>query len=324
MYLTAVSLAPYPFGYDMPRAQALLEQVVEKDPGFAAAWTLLAAIHGRRIIAKDPTYSLSLQQGRLAIDEAIAKAQAIDPDLGEIYATLGGVAWALDNDPMTAAPLIEKAVRLDPWNLNIIAFAANFATYIGRLEEALALEERLIERDPLCETCRQQLARSYLFTHRYADAEREFLTLQSMFGGGVYWNLGVSMLLQGSSGEAFEQFSQLESPRVLGLLGRAMVMHEQGDNEAVNQLLAEAAELNRVNLALFYAEAYAFVDDKDNAFKWLMKDLQNSAPQFFFLFPSPLYDNLRGDPRWQTLMERLGLSAYQLSRVPFTLDTVLQ
>jgi len=324
MYLKAVSLAPYPFGVDMPKALSLLEQVVAIDPDFAAAWALLAAIHGRRVVSGDPTYDLSPQQARQAIDEAVSRARAIDPDLGEIYATLGGVAWAMDRDPMTAAPLIEKAIRLDPWNLDIIAFAANFATYIGRYEEALALEELLIERDPLCESCRHQLARSYMFTNRYLDAEREFRTLRSIWGGGMHWNIGVAKLLQGSTDEALEQFLLHEAFQVLQLLGRAMVFHEQGDDEASKRLLAEAAQLNDVNLALYYAQAYAYVGDNDSALAWLQKDLQASSPQFPFTFPSPLFDGLRTDPRWQALMTRMGLAPDQLAKIPFTLDTVLQ
>lgn len=324
LYLEAVSLSPYPFGTDMPKAQELLERVVEMDPGFATAWNLLAAIHGRRLIDKDPTYELSPQEGMRAMHEAIAKAQAIDPDLGEIFANLGGLAWAFENDPAKAAPLIEKAVELDPWNLDVIAFAANFATYIGHYEEALALEELLIDRDPLCDTCRRQLASSYSYTHRFQDAEREFRTLRTVHGGGYNWSLGVVKLHQGNPQDALRYFAQQKDPLVLGQLGRAMGLHDMDDRDTAAELLAVAADQWGADAPMRMAQAYAYVGDLDNAFFWVQKTMQNDPRDLIFNFPAPLFDNLRDDPRWHALTMQLGIAPEQLAKIPFTLDTVLQ
>ena len=324
MYLKAVSLSPYPFGPDMPKAQELLEQVVEMDPGFAAAWNLLAAIHGRRMINDDPSYELSPQEGMRTMHEAIAKAQAIDPNLGENFANLGGIAWAFEHDPAKAAPLIEKAVELDPWNLDIVAFAANFATYIGRYEEALALEELLIERDPLCDTCRRQLASSYSYTRRFQDAEREFLTLRTVHDGGYNWSLGVIKLHQGNPQEALRYFEQQKNLLVLGQLGRAMALHDIGDRDAAAALMADAADRRGADAPMHVVQAYAYIGDLDNAFSWLQITMQTDPRGLIFNFPAPLFDNLRDDPRWHALTMQLGIAPEQLAKIPFTLDTVLQ
>lgn len=324
LYLKAVSLSPYPFGIDPPAAQALLERVVEMDPGFAAAWTLLAAVHGRRIVARDPTYPLTARDGVSFIYEALDTAKELDPELGEIYATLGGLAWAVEYDPIKAAPLIEKALELDPWNLNIIAFAANFATYIGRYEEALALEELLVARDPLCDTCRFQLAQSYEYTGRFSEMERELLTLKAMGRAGLDWHLAVANLYQGHPEDALTLLPTAGNDSLRQQLIRAMALHDLEERRQSVELLADAADRWGTRPPLELAQAYSYVGNLDSAFTWLNALVSSDPQPLYFRYPSPLFDNLRGDPRWQILMERLGLSPENLATVPFKLNTILQ
>lgn len=323
LYLRAVSLSPYPFGIDLAGAQSLLEQVVEMDPGFALAWARLATVHGRRIVARDSTYNLSVQEGLAVVDQALDRAREIDPELGEIYATLGGVAWAIENDRLKAAPLIEKALELEPWDLSFMTFAANFATYLGRYEEALALEEILVERDPLCVTCRYQIARSYEYARRFDEMERELLTLTSLGRRGLAWDLAMANLYQGKPEEALRYLEQSEDPTEMPQVGRAMALHDQEDRQQARALLADAAERSGEALALRLAQAYAYVGDADSAISWLRIAVSNDPRSLYFEFPSPLFDNLRDDPRWHELLSMLGLAPEQLAAVPFTLQTVL-
>lgn len=323
LYLRAVSLSPYPFGIDLAVAQDLLEQVVEMDPGFALAWARLATVHGRRIVARDATYDLSAQEGLAVVYHALDRAREIDPELGEIYATLGGLAWAIENDRVKAASLIEKALELDPWNLSFMTFAANFATYLGRYEEALALEEILIERDPLCVSCRYQIAQSYEYTRRFDGMERELLTLTSLGQRRLEWELARANLYQRQPEEALRYLEQSEDPTGQAQIGRAMALHDMEDRQEALALLGDAAEHHGDELALRLAQGYAYVGDIDSAIAWLRTAVSNDPRSLYFQFPSPLFDNLRDDPRWHELLSMLGLAPEQLAAVPFTLQTVL-
>lgn len=276
------------------------------------------------MFSRDPTYELSPQEGMRVMHEAIAKARSIDPNLGEIFASLGGIAWIFENDPAKAAPLIERAVKLDPWNLNVIAFAANFATYIGRYEEALALEELLIERDPLCDNCRTQLARSYSYVHRFEDAERELRTLQAVYGGGFEWNLGITKLHQDRPDDASQFFEQLQRAPGLRQLGGAMVLHDIGDKSESAALLADAAAKWGADHPLQTAQAFAYIGELENAIHWLHTVARSDPSLITLNFPSPMFDNLRDDPRWLALATSLGIAPEQLAQISFRLDTVLQ
>jgi hypothetical protein len=49
------------------------------------------------------------------------------------------------------------------------------------------------------------------------------------------------------------------------------------------------------------------VGDEDNAFKWLDKTLQERWGPFNELNADPMFDPLRGDPRFSVLLRRMGL-----------------
>jgi TolB-like protein/DNA-binding winged helix-turn-helix (wHTH) protein len=326
LYLRAVSLSPYGVGKDLAEAQRLIDRVVELDPGFASGWNRRAAVHGRRMFFGDPGYPHSPEEGMRIMLEAVDKALAIDPDSAEAYANLGGIAWVFEGDAMKAAPLIEKSISLDPWNLDIVAFAAEFAKFIGRQQEALALEEVLVDRDPLCTNCRFRLAMSYMYTGRYRDAERELRTLRGIEGQGYLWNIGVALLHEGKPEEALATFDQMigeNMPEYIIEQGRAMALYDLGrevESAVAIDALIEGGDATR---ALAVAQALAYVDRRDEAFQLLNGAVPDHAIALQTLYPSPLFNKLHPDPRWHELLENIGRAPEQVARIPFTLTTTL-
>ena len=325
-YLKAVTLSPYGDFSRLAEAQDLIENAVRLDPGFASAWNRLAAIHGRRLFARDPTYPHSPQESMRILHDAVERALAIDPESGEAYANLGGAAWVFERDAAKAAPLIEKAVALDPWNLDLIAFAAEFAKFIGRQDESLVLEELLLDRDPLCTNCRHRLAISYLYTGRLADAEREFRTLRSTFGEGYLWSLGVVHLLRARPDEALLSFEQMAGANYLGpymLQGRTMALFDLGRHAefetAIGELIQGWGETNPREVA----EALAYTGRVDEAFGMLDAAIPKDTVDLQTHFPTPLLGNLHSDDRWLEFLRKIDRAPEQVAAIPFELNTVL-
>ena len=52
---------------------------------------------------------------------------------------------------------------------------------------------------------------------------------------------------------------------------------------------------------------YVGLGDKEQAFAWLEKAEQERSLGLFFLKTDPLMDPLRSDPRFRTLLKRIGL-----------------
>ena len=92
---------------------------------------------------------LSNQEGYARAREAAQKALAIDPDYALAHASSGWIAMYGANDPAAAAPHFERALALDPSDLEVLGRAADLLPLLGRLDEALALQEAILRRDPV-------------------------------------------------------------------------------------------------------------------------------------------------------------------------------
>ena len=327
MYLQAAALAPYRGRTDnLARAQALIEQVLERDPDFAPAWVRLGAIHGRRLLSRDPSYTLPPDQGLAIALDATRRALELDPDAGEAYANLAGVAWLFEGDPAKAAPLIERAIALEPWNLDLLSFAADFARSIGRDDAALQLDQRIVARDALCVACRVRLASSYLHARRFADAEREYRTLRAAEGEGFLWSIGVSQLLQGRAADALASFEDLGERNYLGFLqpqGYAMALHDLGRIDEAEAALDSLIDGWGDEKPLVVAETLAYLGRTDAAFEWIERALPERTALLRTDYGTPLYAALHDDPRWQSVLTRLGLAPEQVAGIPFRIDGLL-
>lgn len=321
VYLRAVSLSPYGKNRGLEEAQRLTERVTELAPEFAPGWNRLAAIHGRRLFGADPGYPFTLDEALPIIYGAVARAMTLDPDNAETFANLGGAAWVFEGDARKAAPLIERAVQLAPWDLDIVSFAAEFALYLGRVDQALGPLELRVARDPLCELCRRRLVGAYMYAGRLTDAEHQLGILDSM-SGGYLWERGMVLLLTGRPREAQRVLDDIADPAIRQM-GRVLVSCAAGQGGADRQSLSALEQELGETYSQGVARAFAFCGFHDEAFDWLERSLPEGTLQLQLEFLDPLYDGLRKDPRWAAILQRIDRSPEQTDSIPFSLDVPL-
>ena len=61
------------------------------------------------------------------------------------------------------------------------------------------------------------------------------------------------------------------------------------------------------NLPALIATVYVGLGDKDQAFQWLDKAYKECFTALIALKVEPMFDNLRSDPRFEDLQQRVGL-----------------
>src|SRR5262249_21340209 len=176
VYLQAVELGRQSNAEAFAKSDALYRQALEIDPRYAAAWHGLAA----NFINKPNTGVLSSQEGFAHGREAAEKPLAIDPDYAPANPALGWVAMYGDNDPAAAARHYQRALALDSTDVRVLADAASFLQSLGRLDEAVALEEAVFRRDSVNVTTLFNLGYSQREAGRYDAAIASFRTLLSL------------------------------------------------------------------------------------------------------------------------------------------------
>ena len=65
---------------------------------------------------------------------------------------------------------------------------------------------------------------------------------------------------------------------------------------------------------MYMAAIHAYRGEKDEAFGFLQQAI-NEGQRTLAMRTEPLYENLRDDPRWQRVLEQLGLSDQQVAGI---------
>jgi TolB-like protein/DNA-binding winged helix-turn-helix (wHTH) protein/Tfp pilus assembly protein PilF len=295
------------------------EQAVEKDPKFALAYAGLAdAYNFSNVLGV-----LAPKESSLKAEAAAAQALMLDPQLGEAHTALGLVKSHYYFDFSGARREFLKSLELNPNYANAhLFYAGAYLTPMGRHEEAIAEMKKALEVDPLSLPLNNMMGQTYVWAGEYDKAQRQFqrtIDLEPTFSLAHFF---YADLLK-EMGRYDEAIKQVQTGELL--LGASP--EETGASAAEFQKALQAGgakrywqENLRVTLkeykqagsayfpAIGVASAYARVGDKENAFRWLDKSLQDREGQDITLVRwLPDFRSLHADPRFADLLRRMGL-----------------
>jgi tetratricopeptide (TPR) repeat protein len=96
-----------------------------------------------------------------------------------------------------------------------------------------------------------------------------------------------------------------DDPLALAALGHAYAVAGRiGEAQKLLEKLLQLAQTGNVR-PYEIAKVYAGLGDKDRAFEWLNKALQDRSPWLLKLKAEPNFENLRTDQRFQTLVQQI-------------------
>jgi len=321
LYLQAVELGRQSTAEAYAKSDAFYRQVLEIDPRYAPAWERLAS----NFINKVNMGLLSSQEGYARAREAAEKALAIDPHYAPAHADLGFIARDADNDLAAAARHLQRALALDPTDVSVLGNAATFLKNLGRLDEALALEEAIDRRDPVNVDGLGNLGAKQLQAGRYDAAIASFRSVLSLSPsrGLAHWGLGTALMLKGDAAAALAEIEQ-EKIEVLRMIGLPMAYCALGrkaeSDAALNALIAKYEKDAAYNIAF----VYAFCGDADKAFEWLDKAVAYQDTGLSEIIVENLFDKIHSDPRWLPFLRKLGKAPDQLAKIEFKVPPLPQ
>lgn len=254
---------------------------------------------------------LSVRTGLAQVRAGIDAALALDDSLGEAHALDGVLRGLLDFDWERAGRCFERALEENPSSGDVRRhYAWNHLATRGRLAEADRVLDELVRLDPLSPL---PLTTSGLLKF----SRRDFAGAASSFRRAVeilpslWWAryfLGATTLFSGDvpRGKALCEEALRSHPGPVAEGARAVVSGFAGETrpprEILDRLLAAPGPVSPV------AVAWACIGARDDrAFEWLGRCIDEREPVILHFPHMPIYDGLRGDPRFAALLRRMRL-----------------
>lgn len=323
LYLQAGQLSNLADTEDAQRE--LLTRALELEPDYLDAMVELAWANRRSggaarwagdIEAAEAYY----EQYRLLIDKVLEQ----DPGHAGANASLAWEQLSVADLPR-AAMFAERALESEPTHSGALTTAGEILTRLWRAEQAIPILRYASERDPLNANHFGNLASAYFNAGQYElaeEASRTYLVLAPDDDYWTGWGIGLNLLLQGKASEALREFDENVGDNPLGWHGKTLALHDLGRTDDALSELARLLEVDpdTPNIHWFIGTAYGWIGAADEAFSFFEK--QREQPEtgpgiFTSMGESPLYANLRDDPRWRPFLASVKLDPDFLASVEF-------
>jgi serine/threonine-protein kinase len=289
------------------------EQAIKVDPNYALAYARLASTYqfmGSRGFSPSKKYEQKVEWAAL-------KALQLDDTLAEAHVALGAHKF-YSFDWAGAEKEIKRGLELDPNSSQANGTYSIYLRVVGRVNEGLPYAIRARELDSMPD--RGEAAFDYYIARQYDKAielYRKNLE-QKPDNAHAHILLGEAYVAKGMPAEGVAEMQKGVALDVtLGktperwdrypLLAYALAAAGRRD-EALKildeqQRLAKQRYVSPYNFAIIYTG----LGDKDRAFEWLTKCVEQRTLIIFHLKSRPLFDPLRSDPRYAELLRKMNL-----------------
>ncbi|MEP6819385.1 MAG: protein kinase [bacterium] len=289
----------------LEKSVEFLNQAIEKDPSYALAYAGLADTWFSRGWYKYVVPKEAYENAKAAATRALE----IDDRLAEGHAILAAIKTTHEWDWAGAEHEFKLAIELNPNYATAHQRYSLFLPITGRFDEAIAEARKARELDPLSLPINENVGDILYLARRYPEAIEQLRktidldpdygvarsTLAKVYEAQGLYAEALEERLHGASAETVAQTKNLFASsgirgvwqyRLDGLLARSKTEY-----------------VSPADIALFYAR----LNQKDQAFAWLAKAMEDRSILFNYLIADARFDNLRPDPRFAELVKRVGL-----------------
>jgi TolB-like protein/DNA-binding winged helix-turn-helix (wHTH) protein len=291
------------------------QQALEKDPNFALAYVGAADCY----ITMSGHRQITLQEAEEKARPNIMTALRLDENLAEAHNALAELKYQYEYDWNGAEIEFKRAIELNP-NVSWIRQAYGwFLMVSGRFVEAAPQMEKARELDPSSMIVNVARGRLFYYSKQYDQAAKEFqnviavepndpsayYALYSIYGQQQRYPEAVEAFLHcgrlraASSSRPAPELAKLseelrEAFKTSGWKGFLLKRLEQ---------LERSEHVNPRDIA----DLHALLGQKEEALKWLEKSFEMRSPAMLVLKIEPIYEPMRGEPRYAQLLRKVGL-----------------
>ena len=290
------------------------DQAIIRDPRYAPAYAGKAFAYGNLSALEYLPPLVAMPETKAAARRAIQ----LDNSLSAAHTWLGFAYLFFDWDWTAAEQELVTALELNPNSAEAHLVYTAYLASQGRMDEAVSHVRRAQEIDPksiMVYAGGSGTQWTFLMARRYAESIEEGrravdLDPENSF---AHAHLGLALVENGVFGEGItelEKATRLEdAPMLKAFLAYGYA--EAGRESDARALLSEVEEISRERYTCAYeiAVVHLSLGDEDAAIEWLDKAFEDSAACIPLLNVDPRLDNLRDDPRFQELLDRVGFES---------------
>ena len=305
-YMQGLSFAQRRTREDLVTAISYYDRAIEEDRNYALAYAGFADAY-----ANLGAYGyIAPIEGTRKTEQAAREAVALDESLAEAHAALAlaNIAFAPSNFQLGDREL-RRAIELSP----SLALAHSYLGFSlvrqGRLDESLQEMLKARELDPLSPIIARQAAMPYYLKRDYPKAF-ELLRQANELGPPftTTWEVGVyiqNKLFNETLAE-LEKAKRARKGDPILIYDTGMLYAAQGKRPEALHIIKDLEGLSDASLsqAHLIAKIYATLNEKEMALSWLERGLATGAIGSFYK-DEPVWDSIRGDPRFEALVQKI-------------------
>jgi TolB-like protein len=290
-------------------ARDAFQQAVALDPEYAAAYAGLSEAYSSLAY-------LTVMPTREASEAAMAAAEravALDPELAEAHTAVGWTKTLFAIHLPTAEQDFLRAIELAPSFAPAHGYYVLLLACLGRFDEALARAERTRQLDPVWLRGPFNICVTLICARRFEKAERQVREIMKLDANleGTYWFLSSALAGQGRIDEAIAALENgvplvYRAPLFVALLG---LWYARAGRRADAEVILEELLAGGRCPPVWFAILYAGLGNLDRAFTYLEQAIEEHNDQVCFMGVDHRFDEMRGDPRFDVLLARIGLRA---------------
>jgi serine/threonine protein kinase/tetratricopeptide (TPR) repeat protein len=296
LYLRGNELAR---SYDqLPQARELYERCLELDPRFAPAWARLARCH--RVIGK---YIERDPQGASRAEQALHRALELNPRLTIAHKVFANLEADTGHARQAVVRLLREVARHGN-DAELFAGLVHACRYCGLYEESMAAHREARRLDPHVPTSLEQ---TVLMT---GDLDRLLGVERDVVGGGDQVIRVIGLGLAGRRDDAkvllvaLREASRIEAFKAWADYIMAWLDRRVPDMLAANPLLQGFGVMDDPEAIFQDAWLLCDVGEHDRGLDALRRAVEGGYSVVPTLRGSRQFDALRGDPRFQKVVDR--------------------
>ena len=296
------------------KAISYFNQSIEIDPAYGLPYADMAETYCWATALQ----FVPSQEGLLKAKSAATRAIEIDPSLGESHDARAWVKYANEWDFNGAEREFRLALGLSPGNATIHLWHGMFLAQAGRAGDSKAEMQIAQNLDPLSPMIGGLAVTPLLADTQYDLAIERLRKVLELDPNAPVGHFYLQMAFENKG----DYPAAIREAHDTALLFGEPPANVTKRTEALSRALASSGPKGYWQFQLqslqadwkknpgdpyVFAPLYAHLGDKDQAFAWLEKALQaHSQEMTFSLLTDPVFESMRADPRFQSLLHRMG------------------